>query len=115
MLRGLYRSAAAPEVTGPTATILFSGTAHTEVAIAQRELAEHYGVGAELWSATSYQQLRAEALEVERWNRLHPGDEPRDPVGDHRARTRPRDRSSRSPTSCAPCPTRSRAGHLGAS
>jgi hypothetical protein len=31
------------------------------------QLAEHYGIGAELWSATSYQQLRMEALEVERW------------------------------------------------
>jgi pyruvate dehydrogenase E1 component len=29
-------------------------------------------VAADVWSATSYQQLRAEALETERWNRLHP-------------------------------------------
>ena len=31
------------------------------------------GVAADVWSATSYQLLRNEALEVERWNRLHPG------------------------------------------
>jgi pyruvate dehydrogenase E1 component len=32
-----------------------------------------------VWSATSYQQLRDDALGVERWNRLHPTDEPRRP------------------------------------
>jgi pyruvate dehydrogenase E1 component len=39
------------------------------------ELAEHYDVGAELWSATSYKLLREEALAAERWNRLHPSRE----------------------------------------
>jgi pyruvate dehydrogenase E1 component len=46
---------------------------------AQTLLAERFGVAAEVWSATSYQLLRNEALEVERWNRLHPSDEPRFP------------------------------------
>ena len=32
-----------------------------------------------MWSATSYQQLRADALESERWNRLHPGKPKREP------------------------------------
>ncbi|MGB6056765.1 MAG: pyruvate dehydrogenase (acetyl-transferring), homodimeric type [Microthrixaceae bacterium] len=75
VVRGLYRFAEAPQVDGPRATILFSGTAHTEAAKAVSQLAEHYQVGAELWSATSYQQLRTEALRVERHNRLHPGAE----------------------------------------
>ena len=79
VLAGLYRYAAAPEGTSPGATILFSGSSWGAAAEAQRELAEHYGIGAELWSATSYQQLRMEALEVERWNRLHPTDTPRTP------------------------------------
>jgi pyruvate dehydrogenase E1 component len=79
VLAGLYRYAEAPAVGGPAATILFSGTSWVAAAEAQRELAEHYGVGAELWSATSYQQLRSEALEVERWNRLHPTETPRTP------------------------------------
>jgi pyruvate dehydrogenase E1 component len=39
---------------------------------AQALLAEHHDVAAEIWSATSYQMLRAEALSTERWNRLHP-------------------------------------------
>jgi pyruvate dehydrogenase E1 component len=44
------------------------------------ELAEHYDVGVELWSATSYKALREEALNAERWNRLHPGQAPRVPL-----------------------------------
>ena len=79
VLGGLYRYCAAPPVGGPRATVLFSGSSWSAAEEAQRELAEHYGVGVELWSATSYQQMRMEALEVERWNRLHPGDEPRVP------------------------------------
>ena len=53
IVEGLYRWADAPEgIDGPKATILFSGTAHGAARDAQAELAEHYGVGAELWSAT---------------------------------------------------------------
>ncbi|CAB4749956.1 unannotated protein [freshwater metagenome] len=36
-------------------------------------------MSAELWSATSYQQLRVEALEVDHWNSLHPNEQPRVP------------------------------------
>ena len=36
-------------------------------------------MAAELWSATSYKALREDALSVERWNRLHPGLQPRTP------------------------------------
>jgi pyruvate dehydrogenase E1 component len=77
--RGLYRFADAPEEARNPATIIFSGSAHTAARAAQEELLEHYQVGAELFSATNYKLLREEALEVERWNRLHPGDEPRVP------------------------------------
>ncbi|MBS1195705.1 MAG: 2-oxo-acid dehydrogenase component family protein, partial [Actinobacteria bacterium] len=75
----LYRWAAAPEGMAHRAAILFSGPAQRAARQAQAELAEHYGVGAELWSATSYKQLREEALSVERWNRLHPADQSRLP------------------------------------
>jgi pyruvate dehydrogenase E1 component len=79
IVAGLYRWAPAPEGSGHRAAILFSGTAQDAARRAQAELAEHYGVGAELWSATSYKALREEAMEVERWNRLHPQAEPRTP------------------------------------
>ncbi|MGI9623978.1 MAG: pyruvate dehydrogenase (acetyl-transferring), homodimeric type [Acidimicrobiales bacterium] len=74
IVSGLYHWADAPEAKR-AATILFSGPSHTAARQAQAELDEHYGVGASLWSATSYKRLREEALDAERWNRLHP-DEP---------------------------------------
>lgn len=74
-MAGMYRWADAPGDTEHPATILFSGTAHLAARQAQEDLAEHFGVGAELYSATSYKRLRDDAYEVERWNRLHP-DEP---------------------------------------
>jgi pyruvate dehydrogenase E1 component len=79
-VRGLYRYAAAPAGTPLRATILFSGVAHQAATEAARELAEHYGVGAELWSATSYKRLREEALATERHNRLHPSKPRREPL-----------------------------------
>ena len=46
---------------------------------AQGILAEKYGVQADVWSVTSYNQLRRDALAVERWNRLHPAQPERVP------------------------------------
>ena len=81
VVEGLYRWCAAPEgVSGPTASVLFSGPTWAAATSARETLAERYGVGVELWSATSYTELRREALEVERWNRLHPGAPPRVPL-----------------------------------
>jgi pyruvate dehydrogenase E1 component len=79
VLRGLYRYSAAPEPRRHRAHILASGSAMLGGLEAQRLLAEHHDVAADVWSATSYQQLRADALEVERWNRLHPQKRPRIP------------------------------------
>ncbi len=80
IIDGLYRWAEAPEGTDTDLAILFSGTANLAAREAVRDLAEHYGVGAELWSATSYKSLREEALSAERWNRLHPDQQPRIPL-----------------------------------
>jgi pyruvate dehydrogenase E1 component len=77
---GLYRWAGTPDGTNQDVAILFSGTANLAARAAQDELAQHYGVGAELWSATSYKKLREQALKVERWNRLHPDQDPRIPL-----------------------------------
>ncbi len=76
---GMYRFADAPD-EGERATILFSGSAHSAAREAQAMLADRFGVAAELWSVTSYQNLRDDALEVERWNRLHPEAPPRTPL-----------------------------------
>ena len=49
-----------------------SGSILNETLRAQSILAEKYGVAADVWSVTSYNELRREALAAERWNRLHP-------------------------------------------
>jgi pyruvate dehydrogenase E1 component len=79
IMRGLYRWSEAPDGPSKRATILFSGTAQGAAREAQRMLADEWDVGVELWSATSYKALREEALAAERWNRLHPEDQPRTP------------------------------------
>jgi pyruvate dehydrogenase E1 component len=80
IMDGLYRWSDAPDGTGQDVSILFSGTANLAAREAREELAQYYGVGAELWSATSYKKLREQALKVERWNRLHPDEERRVPL-----------------------------------
>jgi pyruvate dehydrogenase E1 component len=46
---------------------------------AREILAERYDVSADVWSATSYKNLRNEALLAERWNLLHPAEPPKKP------------------------------------
>ena len=61
-----------------------SGPILNEALRAQQILAEKYDVAADVWSVTSYNELRRDALDVERWNRLHPDRAGADAV--HRAR-----------------------------
>ncbi len=78
IIEGVYRYAAAPDVSGDLrASLCFSGPMWSVALEAQHLLAERYGVGVDTWAVTSWTSLRTDALEVERWNRLHPGDEPR--------------------------------------
>jgi pyruvate dehydrogenase E1 component len=79
IIRGLYRYRPAPAGTTHAVQILASGTAMLAALDAQRLLADEHDVGAGIWSATSFQQLRNDALEVERWNRLHPTEPARRP------------------------------------
>jgi pyruvate dehydrogenase E1 component len=78
ILKGIYRYRVSE--LGPAVVQLFgSGTILNESLRAQEMLAKQYNVAADVWSVTSYNELRREALEVERWNRLHPGDAQRAP------------------------------------
>src|SRR5881296_3357096 len=79
IVKGLYRFRPAP-VTGRHRVQLFgSGSIMLAVGQAQELLAERFDIAADVWSAPSYQQLRNEALSVDRWNRLHPEETPRKP------------------------------------
>ena len=77
---------------------------------AQRLLAEDWGVAADVWSATSWTELRRDALACEEWNLLHPDAEPRVPYVDPGAGRASPARWWRSATGCGRCRTRSRAG-----
>ena len=77
IVNGLYRwsDASTEEVH---ASILFSGTAFKAASEASAILRDKYNINTDLWSATSYKSLRDDAIEVERWNRLHPTEAPRE-------------------------------------
>jgi len=78
ILRGIYKYRASQN--GPAAAQLFgSGSILNEALRAQEILAERYGVATDVWSVTSYNELRRDGLEVDRWNRLHPTEAPRAP------------------------------------
>ena len=79
ILRGLYPYRVSTEDRHFRAQLFGSGSLIQQVLRAQEILAEEHDVAADVWSAPSYQQLRVDALEVERWNRLHPGSERRRP------------------------------------
>ncbi|MGJ7530351.1 pyruvate dehydrogenase (acetyl-transferring), homodimeric type [Variovorax sp. GB1P17] len=56
----------------PHVQLLGSGSILKEVLAAAELLEKDFGVTSDIWSVTSYSELRREGLEVERWNRLHP-------------------------------------------
>jgi pyruvate dehydrogenase E1 component len=78
ILRGLYRLRAAPERLDRHVRILGSG-ALLNHAVSALEILGRFGVSADVWSVTSYQILHREAIDAERWNRLHPEAEARVP------------------------------------
>ncbi|MDF3867990.1 pyruvate dehydrogenase (acetyl-transferring), homodimeric type [Pseudomonas denitrificans (nom. rej.)] len=57
--------------------LLGSGTILREVEAAAKILREDFGIGADVWSVPSFNELRRDGLAIERWNRLHPGQKPK--------------------------------------
>jgi len=78
VLKGIYRFRPAPEGNA-TVQLFGSGPILNEAIRAQEILSSQYGVAADVWSVTSYSELRRDALDAERWNRLHPGQPARVP------------------------------------
>ncbi len=56
----------------PRVQLLGSGAILREVLAAAELLRDEFGVHADVWSATSFTELRRDGLDVERWNLLHP-------------------------------------------
>jgi pyruvate dehydrogenase E1 component len=59
------------------AQLMGAGTILREVLGAAELLDKDFGIPTDVWSVTSFNELRRDALEVERWNQLHPEAEPR--------------------------------------
>ena len=76
ILKGLYKFKAGAKGLKHHAHLFGSGAIMNSALKAQTILAEKYGVCADVWSATSYKQLRNEALRCQRWNMLHPTETP---------------------------------------
>ncbi|MGA9119130.1 MAG: pyruvate dehydrogenase (acetyl-transferring), homodimeric type [Bacteroidota bacterium] len=77
ILKGLYRFSEGPAGTKLKAHIFGSGPILRFALAAQKILAERYNVSADVWSATNYKSLRADALNARRWNMFHPEGPPR--------------------------------------
>lgn len=83
ILKGIHHVEVAPELPGggegPRVQLLGSGVGFPWVREAQRLLAEEWGVRADTWSVTSWNELARDAVAAEEWNLLHPGESPRTP------------------------------------
>lgn len=82
LLKGMYLyrpMQTAPGDDVPYAQILASGVGMNWALEAQQRLAEEWQVAADVWSVTSWNELRREALDADEWNLMHPGEEPRVP------------------------------------
>ena len=75
--RGMYLFRNAGETKGPRVQLLGCGTILREVIAAAELLEQDFGVLADIWSCPSFNELRREGIEVERWNLLHPAQAPR--------------------------------------
>ncbi len=76
ILRGMYRCRQGA-AEGTRIQLLGSGAILREVLAAAELLEQDFGLAADVWSVTSFNELRREGMDVERWNMLHPEQEPR--------------------------------------
>ena len=76
ILKGMYRIQAG-EARAHRVQLLGAGTILREVQAAAELLAQDFEVGADVWSVTSFNELRREGIDAERWNMLHPDQERR--------------------------------------
>ena len=78
IVKGMYRLKRGARAAGaPHVQLMGSGAILSEVIAAAALLERDFGVSADIWSVTSFSELRRDGLEAERWNRLHPAQAPR--------------------------------------
>ena len=77
IIEGIYKLSTRAVGSGGTKVQLFGSAAILREALrAQEILADRYNVSSNVWSVTSYKELRRNALAAERWNLLHPAEKP---------------------------------------
>src|SRR5690606_34982401 len=79
IVRGGYRLRAGAKKSKQRVQLLGSGTILREVLAAAELLERDWGIAADVWSMTSFTELRRDGLDCERWNLLHPGEQPKVP------------------------------------
>jgi len=77
IIKGMYRLSQSTS-PGPKVQLMGSGTILREVVAAADLLQKDWEVSADVWSVTSFNELRREGLDVQRWNMLHPDQPPRE-------------------------------------
>ena len=71
IIKGMYQFSTS-KAKGEKVQLMGSGVILREVIEAQKILKTDYGVSADVWSVTSFNELRKDALEIDRWNRMNP-------------------------------------------
>jgi len=77
ILKGMYAFRKGADKDGPRVQLLGSGTIFNEVIAAAELLREDWGVESDLWGVPSFNELARDGHDVERWNLLHPMEEPK--------------------------------------
>ena len=77
ILKGLYAFRKGAAGAGPRVQLMGSGTIFREVIAAADLLKADWGVESDIWGAPSFNELARNGQDVERWNLLHPMEEPR--------------------------------------
>ncbi|MGD0437798.1 MAG: alpha-ketoglutarate dehydrogenase [Bryobacteraceae bacterium] len=79
IVRGMYlvRGSSLGEASTMRVQLLGAGTILREALAAAELLERDWNIAADVWSVTSFSELRRDGLEIERWNRLHPSEQPR--------------------------------------
>jgi pyruvate dehydrogenase E1 component len=78
ILKGMYLfSEGKGRKNQPRVQLLGSGTILLEVIAGAELLQKDFGIAADIWSVTSFNELRRDGLDTQRWNTLHPEAEPR--------------------------------------
>lgn len=78
IIKGMYLFSATKAKAKKHVQLMGSGTIFREVLKAAKLLQEDYGVTSDIWSVTSFNELRKEGLSLERYNALHPQETPKE-------------------------------------